>query len=159
MSDVGPRALTILADLFAGSGANRGFIEGTGPPDDPIVLTSRMAYPILPSGSLRRDWSRTLLRRRNLFSAGVLVIGLFPEALAACIAAEQKSRGSARVYRWARRGRRTGRYGAALGRQRRPDPPAGHRNGCHRPDHAGFAAGQLLTHSISKTSSVGCPPR
>jgi hypothetical protein len=34
-SEAGPRALAILADLFAGVGPNRGFIRGTGHPDDP----------------------------------------------------------------------------------------------------------------------------
>jgi hypothetical protein len=35
MSQVGPHVFGLVADLFAGSGANRGFIEGTGHPDDP----------------------------------------------------------------------------------------------------------------------------
>jgi hypothetical protein len=38
MSDLGPPALSMVADLFAGAGANRGFLQGTGHPDDPYRL-------------------------------------------------------------------------------------------------------------------------
>ncbi len=59
MSDVGPKALGIVADLFAGSGANRGFIEGTGHPDDPYRLAIGENLPNLavwfpPEGLERR---------------------------------------------------------------------------------------------------------
>jgi hypothetical protein len=49
MSDVGPEALRLLADLFAGSGANRGFIQGTGHPDDPyrFALTDALPQPVV----------------------------------------------------------------------------------------------------------------
>ncbi len=38
MSDVGPKAMGLVADLFAGSGTGRGFIVGTGHPDEPYRL-------------------------------------------------------------------------------------------------------------------------
>ena len=47
MSDVGPRALGLIADLFAGSGANRGFVTGTGHPDDPYRLALADGLPDL----------------------------------------------------------------------------------------------------------------
>lgn len=47
MSELGPQALTLLADLFAGSGANRGFIKGSGHPDDPYRLALADGLPNL----------------------------------------------------------------------------------------------------------------
>jgi hypothetical protein len=45
MSDLGPRALALMADLFAGSGVNRGFIVGTGHPDDPYRFAISAGLP------------------------------------------------------------------------------------------------------------------
>ena len=45
LSDLGPRALSVVADLFAGSGANRGFIVGTGHPDDPYRFAIGAGLP------------------------------------------------------------------------------------------------------------------
>jgi hypothetical protein len=45
MSDLGPRALSIVADLFAGSGVNRGVILGTGHPDNPYRLAIDPGLP------------------------------------------------------------------------------------------------------------------
>ena len=47
MSDLGPRALSVVADLFAGSGVNRGFIVGTGHPDDPYRFAISAGLPNL----------------------------------------------------------------------------------------------------------------
>lgn len=47
MSEFGPQALTLFADLFAGSGANRGFIKGSGHPDDPYRLALDAGLPNL----------------------------------------------------------------------------------------------------------------
>ncbi len=45
MSELGPPALSLVADLFAGAGASRGFIEGTGHPDDPYRLAIDAGLP------------------------------------------------------------------------------------------------------------------
>ncbi len=45
MSDLGARALSLVADLFAGSGGNRGVLRGTGHPDDPYRLALAEALP------------------------------------------------------------------------------------------------------------------
>ena len=45
MSELGPPALSLVADLFAGAGASRGFIEGTGHPDDPYRLAIDARLP------------------------------------------------------------------------------------------------------------------
>ncbi len=45
MSDLGPRALALVADLFGGAGAARGVIEGTGHPDDPYRLAIAEGLP------------------------------------------------------------------------------------------------------------------
>ena len=45
MSDLGPKALGIVADLFAGSGVTRGFVQGTGHPDDPYRLALDESLP------------------------------------------------------------------------------------------------------------------
>ena len=59
LSNLGPRALALIADLFAGSGAHRGFITGTGHPDDPYRLALADGIPNLavwfpPAGLERR---------------------------------------------------------------------------------------------------------
>jgi hypothetical protein len=59
MSEVGPEALRVLADLFAGSGANRGVIQGTGHPDDPyrFAIADALLQPIVwfPPAGLERQ--------------------------------------------------------------------------------------------------------
>ncbi|HEV8692284.1 MAG TPA: DUF6603 domain-containing protein, partial [Ideonella sp.] len=45
MSELGPDALSLLADLFAGAGPVRGLIAGTGHPDDPYRLTLADGLP------------------------------------------------------------------------------------------------------------------
>ncbi|HSQ28716.1 MAG TPA: DUF6603 domain-containing protein [Gemmatimonadaceae bacterium] len=45
LSDIGPEALSLLADVFAGSGALRGVLTGTGHPDDPYRLPLADAIP------------------------------------------------------------------------------------------------------------------
>ncbi|WP_374566692.1 DUF6603 domain-containing protein [Ideonella sp.] len=45
MSELGPEALSLLADLFRGAGANRGLIQGTGHPDDPYRLALADGLP------------------------------------------------------------------------------------------------------------------
>ncbi|HPG77221.1 MAG TPA: hypothetical protein PK756_01065 [Piscinibacter sp.] len=45
MSELGPRALALVADLFGGAGAARGVIEGTGHPDDPYRLAIADGLP------------------------------------------------------------------------------------------------------------------
>ncbi len=45
MSDLGPRALALVADLFGGAGAARGVIDGTGHPDDPYRLAIAEGLP------------------------------------------------------------------------------------------------------------------
>ncbi len=47
MSDMGPRALALLADLFAGSGAGHGLVEGSGHPDDPYRFATAAGLPEL----------------------------------------------------------------------------------------------------------------
>ena len=47
MSDSGPRALALLADLFSGSGAARGVLRGSGHPDDPYQLALADSLPNL----------------------------------------------------------------------------------------------------------------
>ncbi|MBL8301432.1 MAG: hypothetical protein JNM26_01530, partial [Ideonella sp.] len=46
-SDVGPKALSLLADLLAGSGALRALIAGNGTPDDPYRITAHADLPEL----------------------------------------------------------------------------------------------------------------
>jgi large repetitive protein len=89
LSDVGPQALAVLADLFAGSGPNRGFIEGTGHPDDPYRFAITDGLPNIavwfPPAGLERHVvaAPEVLQRWRPGDPG-----LPPEALAACIAAE-----------------------------------------------------------------------
>ena len=45
LSDVGPRALSLLADLFHGAGASRGLLLGSGHPDDPYRFALADALP------------------------------------------------------------------------------------------------------------------
>lgn len=47
LSDLGPRALALLADLFHGAGANRGVLRGTGHPDDPYRFALADGLPNL----------------------------------------------------------------------------------------------------------------
>ena len=89
LSDVGPRALALLADLLAGSGVNHGFILGTGHPDDPYRLAVDAGLPELavwfpPAG--REPFllaAPEALRRWRPGDAG-----LAPEALEAALRAE-----------------------------------------------------------------------
>jgi large repetitive protein len=89
MSEVGPQALGIIADLFAGSGANRGFIVGTGHPDDPYRLPIGENLPNLvvwfpPEGLEHRVVAAPEALQR--WRPGDP--GLSPSALAAALAAE-----------------------------------------------------------------------
>ncbi|MEJ8848347.1 DUF6603 domain-containing protein [Variovorax rhizosphaerae] len=89
MSELGPEALTMLADLFGGSGPNRGYIEGTGHPDDPYRLALAPELPNLavwfpPAGlEARQVAAPEALRRWRPGDAG-----LSASALAAGLAAE-----------------------------------------------------------------------
>ena len=47
MSELGPQALSLVADLFAGSGPVRGLLAGTGHPDDPYRLRLAEGLPEL----------------------------------------------------------------------------------------------------------------
>jgi large repetitive protein len=47
MSELGEEALGVLADLFAGSGALRGVVQGRGDPDDPKALALGAGLPEL----------------------------------------------------------------------------------------------------------------
>ena len=47
LSELGPPALRLLADLFAGSGQDRGLLAGTGHPDDPYRLVVGDGLPQL----------------------------------------------------------------------------------------------------------------
>ncbi|MEO6525022.1 MAG: DUF6603 domain-containing protein [Gemmatimonadaceae bacterium] len=62
MSDVGPQALSVIADLFAGSGPNRGFLEGTGHPDDPYRLPLADGLPNLAVWFPPEGLERTITR-------------------------------------------------------------------------------------------------
>ncbi len=89
LSEAGPRALSILADLFRGSGHNRGFIEGTGHPDDPYRLAISDSLPNFavwfpPAGLERRVVAAPEALQR--WRPGDP--GFSPEALAACLNAE-----------------------------------------------------------------------
>ncbi|MDQ3009337.1 MAG: hypothetical protein M3X11_01335, partial [Acidobacteriota bacterium] len=91
MSDAGTKALTLIADLFAGSGANRGFLEGTGHPDDPYRLALADGLPNLavwfpPAGLEPRLVAvPEALRRWRPGDPG-----LSPAALAASLVAESR---------------------------------------------------------------------
>jgi large repetitive protein len=88
-SDLGPQALSVLADLFAGAGENRGFVEGTGHPDDPFRFATDPALPNIavwfPPAGLERQVvaAPEVLRRWRPGDPG-----LTPSALAACLTAE-----------------------------------------------------------------------
>ncbi len=145
LSDLGPEALTLLADLFAGAGANRGFIEGTGHPDDPYRLSLAEGLPNLavwfpPAGLEPRVVAAPEALRR--WRPGDP--GLAPLALAAGLAAEAQVAADVRALvdgrdvagglaalaqRW------TGGDGRIVAP---PAPPPG-----VEIDLAGFAAGQL----------------
>lgn len=91
MSDVGPQALGLIADLFAGSGANRGFIEGTGHPDDPYRLALGADLPNLavwfPPAGLEPS---IVAAPEALRSWRPRDPGLSSAALAACLLAEAR---------------------------------------------------------------------
>jgi hypothetical protein len=89
MSDLGPKALEVVADLFAGSGASRGLIEGTGHPDDPYRFALADSLPnaavwFPPAGLERRIIAAPEALRR--WRPGDP--GLSPAALAAALQAE-----------------------------------------------------------------------
>ncbi len=89
LSDSGPRALAVLADLFAGAGPNRGCIAGTGHPDDPYRFAIADGLPNLavwfpPAGLERRTVAAPEALQR--WRPGDPPLG--PEALAAALAAE-----------------------------------------------------------------------
>jgi hypothetical protein len=146
LSDVGPEALRVLADLFAGSGQNHGFLEGTGHPDDPYRFAISDALPNIavwfpPAGLEQRIVAAPEALQR--WRPGDP--GLSPEALAAAFAAEASVAADVRaliegrdvtaglaaiVQRWA------GGDGRIVAP---PDTPAG-----VTIDRAGVAVGQLL---------------
>jgi hypothetical protein len=88
-SDLGPQALALFADLFAGAGNSRGFIEGTGHPHDPYRFATDPNLPNIavwfPPAGLERQIvaAPDVLRRWRPGDPG-----LAPAALAACLAAE-----------------------------------------------------------------------
>ena len=146
MSEFGPQALTLLADLFAGSGENRGFIRGSGHPDDPYRLALADGLPNLavwfpPAGlEPRLVAAPEALRRWRPGEPG-----LPSSALEACLLAEAEVAADVRALvdgrnvaggieaiaqRWA-------------GGDGRIVPPSLAPTGV-RLDHAGVAAGQLL---------------
>ena len=146
LSDVGPQALAVLADLFAGSGPNRGFIEGTGHPDDPYRFAIAEGVPNIavwfpPAGLERRAVAAPEALQR--WRPGDP--GLSPEALAACLAAEA---GVASDVRALIEGRDVAGGLAAIaqrwvGGDGRIVPPSAAPTGVFI-DRSGFAAGQLL---------------
>jgi large repetitive protein len=89
LSEVGPRAFALVADLFAGAGANRGFIEGTGHPDDPYRLAIADGLPNVavwfPPAGLE---PRLVLAPEALQRWRPGDPGFGPEALAAALRAE-----------------------------------------------------------------------
>jgi large repetitive protein len=89
MSEVGPKAFSIAADLFAGSGANRGFILGTGHPDDPYRLALDVNLPNLvvwfPPEGLERS---VVAAPEELQHWRPGYPGISPAALAAALQAE-----------------------------------------------------------------------
>ncbi len=145
-NDMGPQALAVLADLFTGFGPNRGYIEGTGHPDDPYRFAIADGLPNIavwfpPAG----------LERRVVAAPGALQRwrpgdpGLSPDALAACLAAEA---GVASDVRELIEGRDVaGGLNAIaarwVGSDGRIIPPSDAPTGVFI-DHSGVAAGQLL---------------
>ncbi|MDM0042714.1 hypothetical protein QTH89_26070 [Variovorax sp. J22G21] len=91
LSDAGPEALALLADLFAGAGPNRGFIEGSGHPDDPYRLALADGLPNLavwfPPAGLEPRLTRAPEPLRNWRPGDP---GLSPAALAAALADEAR---------------------------------------------------------------------
>lgn len=89
LSDAGPKALEILADLFGGSGPVHGFLEGTGHPDDPYRFAIAEGLPNIavwfpPAGlELHMVAAPEALQRWRPGDPG-----LPAEALAACLEAE-----------------------------------------------------------------------
>ena len=93
-SDVGRNALELLADLFGGASASsgsfaRGFVEGTGHPDDPYRFVLAPALPNVavwfpPDGLAPRLFAAP----ENLRDWRPGFDGLSPAALAAALAAE-----------------------------------------------------------------------
>ena len=93
-SDVGREALDLLADMFGGAAAGsgsfaRGFVEGTGHPDDPyrFVLAPELPYVAVwfpPDGLAPRLFAAP----ENLRAWRPGFDGLSPGALAAALAAE-----------------------------------------------------------------------
>ena len=146
MSDIGPQALAVLADLFAGSGPNRGFIEGTGHPDDPYRFAIADALPNIavwfpPAGLEKRVVAAPEALQR--WRPGDP--GLPPEALAACLAAEASVASDVRALT---DGRDVAGGIAAIaqrwiGGDGRIVPPPAAPTGVAI-DQSGFAAGQLF---------------
>jgi large repetitive protein len=146
LSDSGPRALALFADLFAGAGASRGFIVGTGHPDDPYRLALGASLPNVavwfpPAGLAPRTVQAPEAVQR--WRPGDP--GLDPEALAAALRAEAEVAGDVRdlitgrdvagglralAERW------TGGDGRIVPPESEPDGIA--------IDRAGVASGQLL---------------
>lgn len=91
MSDVAPRVLGLIADLLAGSGANRGFIVGSGHPDDPYRLALADDLPNLavwfPPAGLAPSIVAAPESFRNWRPGDP---GLPATALAACLLAEAR---------------------------------------------------------------------
>ncbi|MGE0100786.1 MAG: DUF6603 domain-containing protein [Blastocatellales bacterium] len=89
MSDTGKRALEVIADLFAGAGANRGLLAGTGHPDDPYRLAIGGNLPNIavwfPPAGLE---PRLVAAPEGLQRWRPGDQGLLPEALAAGLRAE-----------------------------------------------------------------------
>jgi large repetitive protein len=146
LSDVGPQALSFIADLFAGSGQNHGFLSGTGHPDDPYRLPMADGLPNLalwfpPEGLERRIVAAPEALQR--WRPGDP--GFSPDALAAGIAAEA---GVADDVRELIEGRDVAGGLAAIaqrwvGSDGRIVPPPTDPTGV-TVEHTGFAAGQLL---------------
>ncbi|HMI72395.1 MAG TPA: hypothetical protein VK510_20515, partial [Solirubrobacteraceae bacterium] len=89
MSELGEEALGVLADLFAGSGALRGVVQGRGDPDDPKTLALGAGLPELavwfpPRG--REPASVAAPQALQQWRPGDAALP--PEALAAALVAE-----------------------------------------------------------------------
>ncbi len=146
ISDVGPQALSVIADLFAGSGPNRGFLQGTGHPDDPYRFAISDGLPNIavwfPPAGLQRPIvaAPEALQRWRPGDPG-----LSPDALAACLAAEA---GVAKDIHELIEGRDVARglselAGRWVGGDGRIIPPTDAPPGVYV-DRSGVAAGQLL---------------
>lgn len=146
LSDIAPQALSVLADLFAGAGVNRGFITGTGHPDDPYRFILDNGLPNFavwfpPAGLEQRIVAAPEALQR--WRPGDP--GFSPEALAACIAAEAEVDADVRALIDGR-DLATGLAAMAqrwVGSDGRIMPPLAAPAGITL-DHAGFAIGQLV---------------